>query len=160
MIETKLNALNMFPAVCPVASAVSPSAWYVFLWQKKIQTSGCVQILLKASTSLQYIASITSVAIVNPHCMSCSQLLDFSLIPGNCNTSNISASCSTSVATAAVVSCAVSFITGALVSAVVQNSKCKKFYSLRKAQKQQKPQPAPVYEEIDVENVVYGPMQQ
>ena len=57
-----------------------------------------------------------------------------------------------------------SFITGALVGAVVQNSKCKKFYTLRKAQKQQiekhqKPQQAPVYEEI-VENVVYGPMQQ
>ena len=89
-----------------------------------------------------------------------------------------SGSCSTSVAVTAVVSCAVSLIIGALVGAVVHYcavrkiSKCHKFYSLTIARKQQKQQPAPVYEDIVAqegtvdpthielrENIAYGPVQ-
>ena len=76
------------------------------------------------------------------------------------------------------VSCAVSLIVGALVGAVVhycavrRKSKCHKFYSLTIARKQQKQQPAPVYEDIVAhkrtgdpthielrENIAYGPVQ-
>ena len=55
--------------------------------------------------------------------------------------------------------------------AVRKKSECQKFYSLtvgRKQQKQQKQQPAPVYEDIVAqsqnielkENIAYGPIQQ
>ena len=94
------------------------------------------------------------------------------------NAGSTSGSCSTSVAVTAVVSCAVSLIIGALVGAVVhycavrKKSKCHKFYSLTLAHKQQKQQPAPVYEDIVAqkgtvdtthielrENIAYGPVQ-
>jgi len=87
-------------------------------------------------------------------------------------------SCPTSVAITAVISCAVSFIIAALVGAVVhycavrKKSKCHKFYSLTIAHKQQKQQPAPMYEDIVApkgtvdpthielrENIAYGPVQ-
>jgi len=94
------------------------------------------------------------------------------------NAGNISDSCSTSVAVTAVVSCAVSLIIGVLVGAVVhyctvrKKSNCQKFYYLTIAHKQQKQQPAPVYEDIVAqkgtvdpthielrENIAYGPVQ-
>ena len=92
------------------------------------------------------------------------------------NAGGICGSCSTSVAVTAVVSCAVSFIIGALVGAVVHycaaKKKCQKFYSLTIALKQQKQQPAPLYEDIVAqkgtvdpshielrENIAYGPVQ-
>jgi len=94
------------------------------------------------------------------------------------NAGSTSGSCSTSVAVTAVVSCAVSFIIAALVGAVVnycavrKKSNCQKFYSLSLARKQQKQQPAPVYEDIVAqkgtvdlthielrENIAYGPVQ-
>ena len=76
--------------------------------------------------------------------------------------------CPTSIAITAVVSCAVSFITGALVSVVMQNCKFKNFYSIKKTQKQQKEQkqqeqqPVPEYEEVIElkENAAYGPVLQ
>ena len=85
-----------------------------------------------------------------------------------------SISYSTSIAITAVVSCAVSFIIAALVGAVVhycsvrKKCDCQKFYSLTIARKQQKQQPAPVYDDIVgqsqnielKENVAYGPVQQ
>ena len=94
------------------------------------------------------------------------------------NEGSFCGSCSTSVAVTAVVSCAVSLIIGALVGAVVhycavrKKSKCHKFYSLTITRKQQKQQPAPVYEDIVArkgtvdpthielrENIAYGPVQ-
>ena len=86
----------------------------------------------------------------------------------------IKCSCSTSNVITAVVSCAVSFIIAALVGAVVhyctvrKKCDCQKFYSLKVARKQQKQQPAPVYDDIVgqsqnielKENVAYGPVQQ
>ena len=75
-------------------------------------------------------------------------------------------------------SCAVSLITGAVIGAVVhycavrKKSKCQKFYSLTIARKQQKQQPAPLYDDIVAqkgtvevthielrENIAYGPLQ-
>ena len=52
--------------------------------------------------------------------------------------------------------------------AVRKKSKCQKFYSLTVGRKQQKQQPAPVYEDIAAqsqnielkENIAYGPIQQ
>ena len=94
------------------------------------------------------------------------------------NEGSFCGSCSTSVAVTAVVSCAISLIIGALVGAVVhycavkKKSKCHKFYSLTIAHKQQKQQPAPLYEDIVAqkgtvdlthielrENIAYGPVQ-
>ena len=94
------------------------------------------------------------------------------------NEGSFCGSSSTGVAVTAVVSCAVSLIIGALVGAVVHYcavrkiSKCHKFYSLTIARKQQKQQPAPVYEDIVAqegtvdpthielrENIAYGPVQ-
>ena len=92
------------------------------------------------------------------------------------NAGSISGSCSTSNAITAVVSCAVSFIIGAVIGAVVHycavRKKCQKFYSLTIARKQQKQQPAPLYEDIVAqkgtvdpthielrENIAYGPVQ-
>ena len=74
----------------------------------------------------------------------------------------------------AIVSCAVSFILGALVGVVVhyctvrKKSNCQKIYAMAKSNKQQKQQPAPVYEDVIVpsqnielkENVAYGPVLQ
>ena len=63
-------------------------------------------------------------------------------------------SCSTSNVITAVVSCAVSFIIAALVGAVVhyctvrKKCDCHKLYTLTIAHKQQKQQPAPVYDDI------------
>jgi len=54
VIETKaqlLVSLDLFPAVCPVASAVPPSGMIVFLGKIEARTSAYVQILLRASTS-------------------------------------------------------------------------------------------------------------
>ena len=100
------------------------------------------------------------------------------IIFSSVNAGGTSGSCSTSVAVTAVVSCAVSLIIAALVGAVVhycavrKKSKCHKFYSLTIARKQQKQQPAPVYEDIVAqkgtvdpthielrENITYGPVQ-
>ena len=94
------------------------------------------------------------------------------------NAGSFCGSCSTSVAVTAVISCSVSLIIAALVGAVVhyctvrKKSKCHKFYSLTIARKQQKQQPAPVYEDIVAqkgtvdpthielrENIAYGPVQ-
>jgi len=88
-------------------------------------------------------------------------------------------SCFTSNVITAVVSCGVSFFIAALVGAVVHyctvRKKCDcqkfyslKFYSLTIARKQQKQQPAPVYDDIVgqsqnielKENVAYGSVQQ
>jgi len=69
---------------------------------------------------------------------------------------------------------AVSLITGAVIGAMMhycavrKKSKCQKFYSLTIGRKQQKQQPAPVYEDIAAqsqnielkENIAYGPIQQ
>ena len=85
----------------------------------------------------------------------------------------ISGTCSTSNAITAVVSCAVSFIIATVIGVVVhysvvrKKSKCQKLYSLIAACKQQKHQPAPVYEDvvgqsqrIEIkENVAYDPVQ-
>ena len=74
----------------------------------------------------------------------------------------------------ALVSCAVSFILGALVGAVVhyctvkKKSNCQKCYSMAISHKEEKKQPALVYEDVVVpsqnielkENVAYGPVQQ
>jgi len=93
---------------------------------------------------------------------------------GSGNEENIiSGTCSTSNAITAVVSCAVSFIITAVIGDVVhyavvrKKSKCRKFYSLIASHKQQKHQPAPVYEDVVgqsqriemKENVAYGPVQ-
>ena len=93
---------------------------------------------------------------------------------GSGNEENIiSGTCSTSNAITAVVSCAVSFIIATVIGVVVhyavvrKKSKCHKFYSLTIAHKQQKHQPAPVYEDVVgqshriemKENVAYGPVQ-
>ena len=94
------------------------------------------------------------------------------------NAGSICGSCSTSVVVTAIASCAISLITGAVIGALVQyctvrkKSKCHKFYSLTIAHKQQKQQPAPVYEDIVAqkgtvdtthielrENIAYGPVQ-
>ena len=93
---------------------------------------------------------------------------------GSGNEVNItSVTCSTSNAITAVVSCAVSFIIAAVIGMVVhysvvrKKSKCQKLYSLIASRKQQKHQPAPVYEDVVgqsqriemKENVAYGPVQ-
>ena len=92
------------------------------------------------------------------------------------NAGSTSGSCSTSVAITAIVSIAVSFVTGAVIGAVMHycavRKKCQKFYSLTIARKQQKQQPAPLYEDIVAqkgtvdpahielrENIAYGPVQ-
>ena len=89
------------------------------------------------------------------------------------STPHVSPACNI-IAITAVISCAVSFIIAALVGAVVyyctvrKKSNCQKCYSLTTAHKQQKQQPAPVYEDVVgqsqnielKENVAYGPVQQ
>ena len=92
------------------------------------------------------------------------------------NAGSICGSCSTSVAISVIVSSVVSLIAGAVIGAVMHycavRKKCQKFYSLTIARKQQKQQPAPVYEDIIAqkrtvepthielkENIAYGPLQ-
>ena len=89
---------------------------------------------------------------------------------------SICGSCSTSVAISVIVSSVVSLIAGAVIGAVMHycavKKKCQKFYSLTIARKQQKQQPAPLYEDIVAqkrtvepshielrENIAYGPLQ-
>ena len=98
--------------------------------------------------------------------------------PGSTSAPSVPSSCSTSNAITAVASCVVSLITGALVGALVhycavrKKSKCHKFYSLTITRKQQKQQPAPVYDDIVAqkgtvdsthielrENIAYVPVQ-
>ena len=102
----------------------------------------------------------------------------FVFSPGSINAPSVPSSCSTSNAITAVASCVVSLITGALVGALVhycavrKKSKCHKFYSLTITRKQQKQQPAPVYDDIVAqkgtvdsthielrENIAYVPVQ-
>ena len=49
--STVIVSFNIFPAVSPVANAVSPSGMYFFtvIWKKKYKIQDVVQILLKAS---------------------------------------------------------------------------------------------------------------